>query len=114
MKKDEGKSSKKITRREFIKKSGRIAAGSAIAGSLLSIGIPRRIFAGEGGGQAPKGKIPKRVGYVTNYLMHEWYQNVTKGMRARAEMLGIDLEIIDANLDVNISLFMPERGNPVI
>jgi len=56
-----------------------------------------------GGGkkeEKPAGKIPKRVGYVTNYAMHEWYQNVMKGMRARAEMLGIDLEIIDANLDI--------------
>jgi ribose transport system substrate-binding protein len=58
-------------------------------------------FAGTGEkGEKPKGKIPKRVGYVTNYAMHEWYQNVMKGMRARAEMLGIELEIIDANLDM--------------
>jgi ribose transport system substrate-binding protein len=56
-----------------------------------------------GGGEekaAPAGKIPKRVGYVTNYLMHEWYQNVTKGMKARAEQLGIELIILDANLDM--------------
>ncbi|MCK4805287.1 MAG: substrate-binding domain-containing protein, partial [Spirochaetes bacterium] len=58
-------------------------------------------FAGSGEKiEKPKGKIPKRVGYVTNYAMHEWYQNVMKGMRARAEMLGIELEIIDANLDM--------------
>ncbi|MCK5569667.1 MAG: sugar ABC transporter substrate-binding protein [Spirochaetes bacterium] len=58
-------------------------------------------FAGTGKKvEKPKGKIPKRVGYVTNYAMHEWYQNVMKGMRARAEMLGIELEIIDANLDM--------------
>jgi ribose transport system substrate-binding protein len=56
-----------------------------------------------GGGEekaAPAGKIPKRVGYVVNYLMHEWYQNVTKGMKARAEQLGIELTILDANLDM--------------
>jgi ribose transport system substrate-binding protein len=50
--------------------------------------------------EKPAGKIPKRVGYVTNYAMHEWYQNVMKGMRERAAMLGIELEIIDANLDM--------------
>ncbi len=100
MKEKEGMFSKKITRREFIKKSGKIAAGSAIAGSLLRFGIPSSAFASGEGGEKPKGKYPKRVGYVTNYLMHEWYQNVTKGMRERAEMLGIDIEIIDANLDM--------------
>jgi len=45
-------------------------------------------------------KIPKRVGWVGNYMMHEWYQNVLKGMEARAEQLGIELEVLDANLDM--------------
>jgi ribose transport system substrate-binding protein len=45
-------------------------------------------------------KIPKRVGWVGNYMMHEWYQNVKKGMTARANELGIQLEILDANLDM--------------
>ena len=45
-------------------------------------------------------KIPKRVGWVGNYMTHEWYQNVEKGMRARAEQLGIELEVVDANLDM--------------
>jgi ribose transport system substrate-binding protein len=59
------------------------------------------VFAGtEKEAEKPAGKIPKRVGYVTNYAMHEWYQNVMKGMNARADMLGIELEIIDANLDM--------------
>ena len=33
--------------------------------------------------------MPKRIGYVTNYATHEWYQNVIKGMEARAKELGI-------------------------
>ncbi|MCP4395855.1 MAG: sugar ABC transporter substrate-binding protein [bacterium] len=45
-------------------------------------------------------KMPKRVGWVGNYMTHEWYQNVEKGMRARAEELGIELEVVDANLDM--------------
>ncbi len=45
-------------------------------------------------------KIPQRVGFVVNYAMHEWYQNVMKGMKARATQYGINLEIIDANLDM--------------
>lgn len=44
--------------------------------------------------------MPKRIGYVTNYATHEWYQNVIKGMQARAKELGIELEVQDANLDI--------------
>jgi ribose transport system substrate-binding protein len=65
------------------------------------------LFAGSlafaGGGEEvgkPAGKIPKRVGWVGNYMMHEWYQNVQKGMKARAEELGIELTVLDANLDM--------------
>lgn len=44
--------------------------------------------------------MPKKIGYVTNYATHEWYQNVIKGMQDRAAQLGIELEVRDANLDV--------------
>ena len=44
--------------------------------------------------------MPKRIGYVTNYATHEWYQNVIKGMEARAKELGIAFEVQDANLDI--------------
>ena len=47
-----------------------------------------------------QGKVPKKVGWVGNYMMHEWYQTVQKGMKARAEQLGIQLEVADANLDM--------------
>jgi ribose transport system substrate-binding protein len=47
-----------------------------------------------------QGKIPKKVGWVGNYMMHEWYQTVFKGMKARAAQLGIQLENADANLDM--------------
>jgi len=47
-----------------------------------------------------QGKIPKKVGWVGNYMMHEWYQTVFKGMKARAAQLGIQLENGDANLDM--------------
>jgi ribose transport system substrate-binding protein len=45
--------------------------------------------------------MPKKIGYVTNYATHEWYQNVIKGMKTRAAQLGIEFEVRDANLDVN-------------
>src|SRR3954451_7717950 len=52
-------------------------------------------------GQAPAAEaMPKRIGYVTNYATHEWYQNVIKGMKARAKELGIEFEVQDATLDI--------------
>ena len=49
-------------------------------------------------------KLPKSMGYVVNLMMHEWYQNVTKGNKARAGEWGIDLALNDANLDLQKSL----------
>jgi len=43
---------------------------------------------------------PKHIGYVVNYATHEWYQNVIKGMKDHAKLLGIDVAVKDANLDV--------------
>jgi ribose transport system substrate-binding protein len=49
-------------------------------------------------------KTPKNVGHVTNYLVHEWYQNLTKGEEARSKDYGITFSINDANLDLQKSL----------
>ncbi|CAN0598468.1 unnamed protein product, partial [Laminaria digitata] len=51
-------------------------------------------------GAALAQNMPKKIGYVTNYATHEWYQNVIKGMQSRADELGIEFEVRDANLDV--------------
>ena len=48
--------------------------------------------------------LPKTVGHVVNYLMHEWYQNETKGEQARAADFGIEFSLNDANLDLQKSL----------
>jgi ribose transport system substrate-binding protein len=48
--------------------------------------------------------LPEKVGHVTNYLVHEWYQNLTKGEQARADEWGIEFSINDANLDLETSL----------
>jgi len=55
-----------------------------------------------------QGKKPKKVGWVGNYMMHEWYQTVQKGMKARADQLGIQLEVADANLDMARQVSMAE------
>jgi ribose transport system substrate-binding protein len=53
----------------------------------------------------PEGwEIPTTVGHVTNYLVHEWYQNLTAGEQARADDYDIEFTINDANLDLNQSL----------
>lgn len=39
------------------------------------------------------------IGYVCNFMSHEWYQNVCQGAQRRADELGVKLEISDANLD---------------
>jgi len=49
-------------------------------------------------------KLPETIGHVTNYLVHEWYQNETKGEQARAGDYGIKFSIDDANLDLQKSL----------
>jgi ribose transport system substrate-binding protein len=49
---------------------------------------------------ASAAEMPKKIGYITNYATHEWYQNVIQGMRDRSAELGIELEVIDANLDI--------------
>lgn len=45
-------------------------------------------------------KTPKRVGYLTNYSFHIWYQIVIEVMKRRGSQYGIELDIMDANLSV--------------
>ena len=48
--------------------------------------------------------LPDSIGHVTNYLVHEWYQNETKAEAATAAAYGIEFSINDANLDLQASL----------
>src|SRR6478672_657017 len=43
---------------------------------------------------------PSRVGYLTNYSFHIWYQIVIEVMKRRGRQYGIELEIVDAGLSV--------------
>ena len=53
----------------------------------------------------PEGfKVPTSVTHITNYGVHEWYQNLTAGEAARAEEHGIEFNQVDANLDLQASL----------
>lgn len=59
-------------------------------------------------GEAPAGDTIT-IGYVCNFMSHEWYQNVTAGAKRRAEELGVSIEIADANLDANQQVSFAEN-----
>jgi ribose transport system substrate-binding protein len=45
-------------------------------------------------------KLPSKVGYLTNYSFHIWYQIVIEVMKRRGGQYGIELDVVDANLSV--------------
>lgn len=45
-------------------------------------------------------KTPQRVGYLTNYSFHIWYQIVIEILKRRGSHYGMEIEIADANLSV--------------
>lgn len=45
-----------------------------------------------GGPQAVGGR---RIGFVIGYSTHEWYQNLARSMRQRAQQFGIEFEVLD-------------------
>src|SRR5918993_400532 len=45
-------------------------------------------------------KRPARVGYLTNYSFHIWYQILIEVMKRRGAQYGIEVEILDAGLSV--------------
>src|SRR5436190_16118581 len=45
-------------------------------------------------------KRPAKVGYLTNYSFHIWYQIVIEVMKRRGGQYGIELVVVDADLSV--------------
>lgn len=43
---------------------------------------------------------PKKIGYLTNYAFHIWYQIVIEVMQRRAAQYGAEIEVVDAGLSV--------------
>lgn len=68
--------------------------------TLLFIPVAAVALAATFAAPAQARNMPKKIGYVTNYATHEWYQNVIKGMKAHGKDLGIEVEVQDANLDI--------------
>jgi ribose transport system substrate-binding protein len=63
----------------------------------------------------PEGwEVPGTATHVTNYGVHEWYQNLTAGEAARAEEHGITFNQVDANLDLQTSLAAVQEIAPQV
>lgn len=45
-------------------------------------------------------KVPVRVGYLTNYSFHIWYQIVIEVMNRRGAQYGLEIDVVDAGLSV--------------
>jgi ribose transport system substrate-binding protein len=78
-----------------------------IVGLLILLLVAGTVFAG--GTKEAAADKPLKVGYVVNFMSHEWYQNIVNGAKARAEELGIELLIADANLDVSAQISAAEN-----
>jgi DeoR/GlpR family transcriptional regulator of sugar metabolism len=50
-----------------------------------------------------------RIGFTLRFRFHDWYQSLVKAMHARANELGLELEVIDADLTVQEELEQMER-----
>ena len=60
-------------------------------------------------GQQESGPKKLKVGYVINFMSHEWYQNISKSAIARAAELDVELIVADANLDVAAQISKAEN-----
>ena len=97
--------------------TGKLVAVVAVALLISPVALAQDATPTAGGGEGdamvrsmdpsalPEGfEIPGSATHITNYGVHEWYQNLTKGEAARAEEYGIEFNQVDANLDLQASL----------
>jgi len=60
-------------------------------------------------GETESGSQKLKVGYVVNFMSHEWYQNICRAAQKHADAQGIDLIIADANMDVAAQISKAEN-----
>jgi DeoR/GlpR family transcriptional regulator of sugar metabolism len=53
---------------------------------------------------------PKRIGFIVPFREHEWYKSLISCMQAHAELLKIELEIVDAVRNLEGELVLRKRG----
>jgi DeoR/GlpR family transcriptional regulator of sugar metabolism len=51
----------------------------------------------------------QRIGFTLRFRFHDWYQSLVKAMHARANELGLELEVIDADLTVREEMEQMDR-----
>ncbi|MGB1893225.1 MAG: sugar ABC transporter substrate-binding protein, partial [Candidatus Latescibacterota bacterium] len=74
---------------------------TCLAAALLAISC------GSEGEKPSDGSL--KVGYVVNFMSHEWYQNICKAAQRHAENSDVDLIIADANMDVAAQISKAEN-----
>ena len=75
---------------------------------ILAILAAAAVLTGCGrGGPEEEGRL--KIGYIVNFMSHEWYQNICSAAEARAAELGVDLVIADANLDIAAQISKAEN-----
>ena len=45
-------------------------------------------------------KMPKKIGYLTNYSFHIWYQIVIEILKRRGAQYGAEISVVDAGMSV--------------
>ena len=50
-----------------------------------------------------------KIGYIANFMSHEWYQNICSAAQERAEELDVDLIIADAYIDISAQISKAEN-----
>ena len=73
------------------------------------LGVMMCLWIGGCGQGEKEGEQRLKVGYVVNYMSHEWYQNICGAAEQRAREMGVDLVIADANLDVAAQISKAEN-----
>ena len=75
---------------------------------ILAVLTAAAVLTGCGrGGPEEEGRL--KIGYIVNFMSHEWYQNICAAAEARAAELGADLVIADANLDLAAQISKAEN-----
>jgi ribose transport system substrate-binding protein len=77
----------------------RRASAFAIAVALFLIAAGSLTAGGTKEKAAEKGGFT--IGYVCNYMSHQWYQNIIAGMKEESAKVGAILKVADSDLDQN-------------
>ena len=61
-------------------------------------------------GREEKATCPKHIGFIVPFKEHDWYRNLISCMQAHAALLGIELEIVDADRSLEGEMDLRRRA----